>query len=507
MNNAKASRNLFTHPLLRRICLAILFALAVGVRLMDLTDLPLDTNPTRQLHSALKARGMYMQDASGVPDWQRQVAVKQWERGGIIEPEILENLVAWTYRLTGPHLWVARLYSILFWTLGGAALYALARRLTDFDGAILALAFYLFLPYGIIDSRSFQPDPLMVALLVGFLWAFERWGSLRNWRWALAAGLLGGLSILVKSTAVFFVAGAWLGGILGLGQLKKTLRDGRFWLLNGLLALPAAAYTIYGLFVVDYLGQQFSGRFIPSLFLSLNYYINWEAQLDLVIGHVPLALGLVGLFFLLRGPLRGLAPGLWGGYLVFGLVFNYHISTHTYYQLPFIPVVALSLAPLAGILTGSLLDLWKGSRWVHGALLVALAFSLLAVSWDARRTLRRVDYRPQAEFWSAITAMVGNDALVVGITEDYGVRAAYWGWLDIGIWPSISDQAYHVLAGGSGSAFSDLFAEQVSGREYFLVTDFEEYEKQDELAAYLAANFPVFASGEGYIIYDLRGHP
>jgi len=57
----------------------------------------------------------------------------------------------------------------------------------------LALAFYLFLPFGIIASRSFQPDPLMVSLLIWFLWALERWSRFHTWKAAFLAGLLGGV--------------------------------------------------------------------------------------------------------------------------------------------------------------------------------------------------------------------------------------------------------------------------------------------------------------------------
>ena len=48
------------------------FLLGLAVRLYDLTDPPLDFHPTRQLHSALIARGMYYQNLDDIPDWQRE---------------------------------------------------------------------------------------------------------------------------------------------------------------------------------------------------------------------------------------------------------------------------------------------------------------------------------------------------------------------------------------------------------------------------------------------------
>ena len=177
----------------------------LSLRLVDLTDLPLDFHPTRQLHSALIARGMYYQFAVNVPDWQRQMALRQWQEEDVLEPQLFETVVAGTYLIFGEHLWIARLYSALFWIIAGLTLFALARRMTSLDGALLALLYFLFLEFGVLASRSFQPDPLMVALMAGSLWSFHHWKHQGIWKWAIATGVLTGLSIYVKPMAVFFL--------------------------------------------------------------------------------------------------------------------------------------------------------------------------------------------------------------------------------------------------------------------------------------------------------------
>ncbi len=230
--------------------LALVFALGLGVRLFDLTDAPLDFHPTRQFHSALMARGMYLQNLPGAPDWQREIAVRQWQAEGKIELPVMERLSALTYRLLGAEeLWVPRLYALLFWMIGGIGLFLLAKELAGPAGGVAAAAFYLLAPYGIIASRAFQPDPLMTALIVFALWAILRWQQRRTWAWAVTAGLLGGLAILVKAVAVFFVAGAWIGTILAGVGLLRALRDRKLWLAALLTVLPQAIYTLYGLFV------------------------------------------------------------------------------------------------------------------------------------------------------------------------------------------------------------------------------------------------------------------
>ncbi len=166
---------------------ALLLILGLGftIRLYDLTDLPLDFHSTRQLLSALKARGMYYQtlSADDVPAEQRSFAIQQWKFRASVEPEFFERVVAFTYQFTGEQVWVARIYSSLFWMIGAVFLFLLARDLTSTDGALAATAFYVFLPYAVIASRSFQPDPLMVMLIIIFWWAVYKW-SLAYIRWS-----------------------------------------------------------------------------------------------------------------------------------------------------------------------------------------------------------------------------------------------------------------------------------------------------------------------------------
>ena len=162
-------------------CLVLAFILALGIRLYDLDDLPLDFNPARQLFSMLKARGMYYAMTPGLPEWQREIAIYQWKSSPVIEPPVLEALVAVSYRAFGENLAIPRIYSILFWLTGGIFLFLLAQKLTDSNGAFFSLLFYLFLPFGAYASRSFQPDPLMVALIIAAVWASWNWRETGQW--------------------------------------------------------------------------------------------------------------------------------------------------------------------------------------------------------------------------------------------------------------------------------------------------------------------------------------
>ncbi|MDO9349031.1 MAG: glycosyltransferase family 39 protein, partial [Anaerolineales bacterium] len=257
------------------VVIGILFVLALGIRLFDLTDPPNDFYMVRQYRSLLIARGMYYQTLTDAPDWKRDVAVAQWKSEALIEPPLLESLVALTYRVTGERLWIARIYSSLFWLLGGVALYLLAGEMNLRAAGVVALAYYLFLPFGVIASRTFMPDPLMTALIVWALWALYRWEARRTWGAALLAGALTGIAILVKSVAVFPLLGAAAGLVLSRGALKRIILDKQVWAVAGLTALPNVLFYIYGVFILGTLGDQFAFRFFPNMLRDPGFYVSW----------------------------------------------------------------------------------------------------------------------------------------------------------------------------------------------------------------------------------------
>jgi hypothetical protein len=263
--------------------------------------------------------------------------------------------------------------------------------------------------------------------------------------------------------------------------------------------LPGAAYVIYGVWVAGFLGQQFGGRFIPAYFLSPSYYLGWIGMLNLVIGGMALTMSLIGLFFF-ENAQRRFALGLWAGYALFGFYFNYHISSHDYYSLPLIPIVALSLAPLADWFFAQLTKLTT-SRFARLAVYGILLLGLFATLWNLRAEMKRVDYRPEAGMWAEIGELLG-DRNVVGLTQDYGSRLAYWGWVNPTSWPTYGDLVYHADLRGAENDFEQSFAAVASKKELFLVTDFDELNRQPLLKEKLSG-YLIFAKNDGYGIYDL----
>ncbi|HSL43198.1 MAG TPA: glycosyltransferase family 39 protein, partial [Anaerolineales bacterium] len=413
-------------------------------------------------------------------------------------------LVAYTYRFTGEQLWVARVYSSLFWLVGGIFLFLLVRELVSFEGALISTAHYLLFPYAIIGSRSFQPDPLMVALVLAFWWIFARWARSASWLTAVLAGLVGGFAIYVKFSAAFFVIGGALGLALSRYTFRDLLKNAQVWIMALLGALPAGLYVIDGVFIRGNLANAFSGRFVPALLLNPLNYLQWEVKASMAAGGVFIMLGLLGLFLVKDRNLRIFLYGLWGAYILYGLYFNYHAATHDYYHLPFIPIVAISLAPLGDwfftYLTGTAVQ-----RWARAAVSLILIYGLFSVVWDVRNQMKAVDYRPEAEMWAEIGEQFERGERVIGLIEDYGSRLEYWGWRRFSTWPYGGDVAFANIREGVFS-FEDLFDRYSSKMSYFLVTDFDELDRQPQLKERLLNFYPVSAEGDGYLIFDLK-HP
>ncbi|GAB4541431.1 MAG: hypothetical protein Fur002_09840 [Anaerolineales bacterium] len=486
----------------RKIFLAALLLLGLAIRLYDLTNPPLDFHPTRQILSLQKARGMYYQTRADLPADERAFAVRQWKIVAAIEPEVLENLVAFTYRFTGEQMWVARVYSSLFWVISALFLFLLAREFFPAQAALAAAAAYLFLPYAVLASRSFQPDPLMVALIVIFWWAAVRWAKKpTSYQWALLAGLVGGFAIYIKFVAAFFVVAGGLGAVLGRESILQAMRRPQLYLMAALGAAPGAAYVIYGVWVSGYLGQQFGGRFMPALFLSPAYYLGWASMLNLVAGAGVLVAALLGLFLARERAAFRFLLALWLGYFVFGLYFNYHISTHDYYSLPLIPILALSLAPLAELLFAPFLVDAAAPR-LRLTLALILVGGLFLHLWGIRAQLKAQDFRAEPAKWQEISALFDKDARLVGLVEDYGARMAYFGGRPIKAWYAYGDFYYHENRGAQFN-FDSFFAEETAKRDYFIVTDFDELAKLPPLKERLA-QYPIAFTGEGYVIYNLQ---
>jgi 4-amino-4-deoxy-L-arabinose transferase-like glycosyltransferase len=482
--------------------LVIVLICGFGIRLYDLKDPPLDFHAVRQLRSALIARSVYYQLNQHVTPEIRQQA-NELANLEVYEPPILEQIIGATYLLMGSEqVWIVRIFDSIFWLIGGLAFFSLARKLGSFYAALLGLTFYFFLPFGIIASRSFQPEPWMVMWILLSIWAMMRWVEKPSWKWALIAGILGGVAVLVKVIAGLFVVIPLV--ILAFSQMgfRKSLRNLQVWCMGMVMVIPTLVY---------YLGfqTQRSSSFLSFWVGSLSYlvlqpsfYADWLAMIKGLTGLGLFLVALVGVL-IAKKPMKAALIGLWLGYILYGLIFPYQYTTHEYYHLPLVAILALSLIPVGDALLNVLNN--QAAIWRWGAMGVFIFASFYAL-YVSRSILYAADYRMEPPSWQAVGDAIPAESNVIGLTGDYGMRLRYYGWRFSASWPTTGDIHLLDLSNSQAINYEAYFTETTANDDLFLVTAFGELDAQPELKNILESHYPIYAEGNGFILYDLR-HP
>lgn len=504
-NSTQIGKLDFLKPRTHRLIIIILFVAAFGIRIFHINEPPLKFHPTRQYRSAIIARGYFFETQQSIPDWERNVATTNKDAESILEPPIMELLALLGYRIAGgEYLWIPRMLSVLIWLGGGVFLYNLAQDLISRDGAIFSTAFYLFLPYGISVSRSFQPDPLMVFLFLASIFAISRYNLQPSRTRLIIAALFSASAIIVRPICLFVIFSVFILASISRQGTRKTITDINLVLFGILSLLPATIFYINGIFFAGFLRSQAKGSFILNLFFSSAFWKGWLNQIKSVVGYDALVVALLGVFLFRRGIPKALLMGLWIGYVLFGLIFNYHIHTHDYYQVQFIPIIALSIAPIGVHIAGILVKSITHWHW-RLALMGVLLFASFLYIKDMRWRLGSQDLR-QVSIAQEIGLVTQHSTQTLFMTFAYGKPLKYHGEISGHEWPHEGDLQKEKIE--SKQEFTaeerlELLITQFSP-EYFIVTDFKEFESQQDLNQYLMRTFPIISQTNDYVIFDLR---
>jgi 4-amino-4-deoxy-L-arabinose transferase-like glycosyltransferase len=487
-----------SRPLWLVLCI-LLLALGGTLRLIDVDDPPLDFQPSRQLRNSLVAREIYYSLLPTASEQVRELTASFARSVGQYEPPVIETIVALTYFITaGESIAVARIWESLFWLVAGVALFDLARRAISPWAALVALTYYLVLPFSVQASRSFQPDPLMTASFVAGIYFLYLWSESANegsWKWAILAGIFLGLATLVKIVIAFF-AGAAAVALVWFALGRDFWRSKQVWVMAALMVVPAFLYYI--LLNTGRSTEYFFAWTVTLLKLvtSTDFYSKWLAFLGSLFGLTIIVFSMAGA--VLAAPrLRWLLVSLWVGYILYGLTLPFQMYTHSYYHIQLIPIVAWGLA----VAVNPLLERAAGLGVVWRAAFVGVIAAAVGYqAWVARSVLVAEDFRHEPAFWREVGEVIPADANVIGLTQDYGFRLMMWGWRKVNTWPLVTDLSE--AHGGTHDAVTD-FTDLAAGKDYFLVTAFGQLDKQPDLRDILEG-YPIAAQGDGYVLYDLR---
>jgi len=510
-----------------------LFVGAFVLRLYRIGEPLFDFSPVRQYHSALLARGLY--------EWLLTGNLKTMPPDGIIEPPILESLASFSYVITGgEHLWIPRLLSALFWMIGGVFLYLIARKLVSPNAAVFSAFFYLFDPAVVLPSRAFMPDPLMIMLLLVSVFTILRYHEYPSTRRLAVAVVASSSALFVKPGICFFqIFGAFFALMVYRKGLPRALTSAPLLLFTALSVLPVGLYYLYGAVINGFLQGQVQSKFVPQYLLETYFWRGWLDQIGSIVGYIAFLGAVFGVLLFRPGLPRAVITGLWGGYFVFGLVFTYHIHTHDYYSLQFVPVVALSLGPVCDTAVSYIRrsDLQQYRRViVLGSIILAGMIGVV----EQRTTILGIaqqgqgvnafpggymgsaliaDYDARAKIYRKIGEIVDHSHHTLFSAPDFGYPLLYYGRLDGEYWPTPGMMAWWRSQERTGSQLgsttnrNELFENMYStlSPDYFIVINrFTQGDQQvgwkedRRLRMLLTEHFPVVARDDDYLIFDLQ---
>ena len=519
----------------------VLAMLAVGLalRCYRITEPPMDFHPTRQYIGAAVARSYYFNMDSSIPEWRREIAQIGKDRQELLEPQIMPGMAAVSYRVTGgERLWIPRFYSILFWLATGGVLLVIARDIgLGEKERMWVLAIHLFAPFAVLNSRVFQPDPLMVLLMFLALWSALRYDRAPSPKAILVTTALAAATLFVKPVCVFMLFAGFAGLKIHRVGIAKTIRNPHLYVFTALMLAPAVSYYIIQLKSGGYIGTQTEGSFVPQLLFTFKYWFGWLKMIGRNIGLQGLVAAAIGfaMFANLRG--RWFLGGVWFGYFCYGLFFSYQIHTHDYYSMAIIPMAALTAAPFMVRLMEFLRLQWKdhtlrlaGAAVTMGLAGLVVLAGLMKMKSDGKLTPEvkggiktagslfgadmklltflgyGIDERAEVARYKEIGKRLNHTDKALYLTHDYGKSLTYHAEIAGEIWPGQTDFAKRRLAGKEPIDLVERLNDRIqkSGMRFFAATELDEFRKQPELVEELDRRHELLDSNDHHRLYALK---
>lgn len=282
--------------------------------------------------------------------------------------------------------------------------------------AHLSALLYAVMPYSMFYSRAVLPEPALLFFALGSLWSFGYWLQTKQLRWYLFSSIFLLIAFLLKP---FIACYMFLYAVLVLHTWGKDSWKQPLLYLFPLPALAAFGWWRHwieqfpsGIPANDWLFNGNGIRFRPAWFRWLGY----ERLTKLLLGFTGVVFFIAGLIPK-RWNLRAIPLTswiIWGWWLGLGL-YSIVIATgsvqHDYYQVIWIPAVALTVGQ--GIVT---LDRGLSKRLspqYSSIAIVCLLISMWILSWQYISGFYQVNHWEYVRAGEAVDRLVPQDALVI----------------------------------------------------------------------------------------------
>ena len=492
--------------------LVILFVFALAIRLYNLDKPMMEFFPTRQYHSALIAMKMYDADSA------------VYLKPATIEPPIMETMAVIGYKIAGKAiLWFPRLLSVLFWLTGGIYLFRYVRLILNDSAALFSLFYFLFLPYAILASRSFQPEPLMQCMVLAGVYYMAKYTYDDTNATLAKATIACALAILVKPNSVLVLGMTFLFIAVPTYGIKNLLCNKKLILFCICCLIPGGMYYLYNLFISKTIGYQVGLQFVPSLYKSSAYWTGWPNRLFKVTGVLPVVLYLIGLISMPKSKAKWLCLGNLTGYILMGLIFNFAIHTHSYYQIIFLPWISVPLGYLFSNIATKALSIKNKKVLVAGSAFLFVVFSTIYAKpvMDMAHgkknqflinTGKYLCGNPKfGSLFSTHNSLL-NDASEIGelidhstknmlVCADYGYPLKYHGKFD-GV-PLFNDNVFYMLQLKSDINPKEKYLSHLEtyNPDHIIITNSANYSNIDFFLDIISKYYYILKQAPGYTIY------
>ena len=299
--------------------------LGLTVRLINIGFPLLEYFPERQTQTAEITRNIYK---NGWPDfWTPKV--RYFTNSPIpyvLEFPLYNGLVAGLYYLFGPNVIWGRILSLIFFSLSGIIFYKLVKRNFSLTVAILSTLFFYLSPLGILVSRTFQPESLLLLLFLLSLY--------------YRSFLIFSLALLVKFPIVIFSPLFFISN----NQFKITTSKIAKLFLS---IFPTLVWIVHGKISTTYPGiainYQLSNWFDPRLYINPRWYFSvFQIEHMWLLTTLGLVLFWVGLWQMNRK--KHFFEFAWlANCVIYFIIFNRHAAIHEYYHLLLLPPISVSI--------------------------------------------------------------------------------------------------------------------------------------------------------------------
>ncbi len=250
--------------------------------------------------------------------------------------------------------------------------------------------------------------------------------------------------------------------------LKQRLTAAVEMAIVGMLA-PLIFYgnsALRGSLVQD----QMKMRFEPQLMGSMFFWGGLSRMISRVETWPLFILAVIGAVVARERAARALLAALFIGYFAFAVAFTYHMPTHDYYHLPFLPVIAIGVAVLFARLEAFV------PRIAGTAAALALgAITLVVGTRTAWPRMEFPDAATYAQMYRDVGEVAEHDTHVLFLDPEYGFSMMYHAEVSGDSWPNVDDLAAEAIDGRAPINADARFERDYAWASptYFIVTDLD----------------------------------